>query len=1515
MMDDLSGKVIKSYELRELIGQGGFGAVYRAYQTLVKREVAVKIILPEFANQPDFIRRFEAEAQLVARLEHLHIVPLYDYWREPDSAYLVMRWLRGSSLQESIKRGGPWALEDTARLLEQISAALAAAHRNGVIHRDMKPANILLDEEKNAYLSDFGIAKDLTDSNQPEIEIVGSFAYMSPEQIQQQAITPQTDIYGLGVVLFELLTGERPFATETSSQVIYKHLREPLPSPNDLRPELPDGINDVIQRATDKDPLSRYPNTLAMAAAFRRALGDVSQFAIGSDANPSGDGDLILFVPDGLDTATLSSMLFEISDGEIGNPYKGLRAFQEADVADFFGREALTTRLLGRLVESSSAARFLAVIGPSGSGKSSVVRAGIIPALRRGELPGSERWFVVDMVPGTNPFDNLLSALLSVSILPPFGMAEMLRQDEDGLSKVVNRILPPDEGELLLVIDQFEEVFTQVEDEAERSQFLNSVRAATTAVGSRARVIVTLRADFYDRPLLYSEFGDLIRQRTEIVLPLSPEELERAIVGPAERVGLTVESGLVAAVVADLREEPGALPLLQYALTEVFERRDERKLTLEAYRASGGALGALSRRAEDVYVEMDGTHQQMARQLFLRLVTPGEESDDTRRRIRWAEMLSITDNPDVMQSVLDLFGKYRLLTFDNDPETREPTIEIAHEALIRRWARLRGWLDDTREALQLRRRLTTATEEWLRQNCDLSFLVSGTRLDQFESLASAGTIALSRDEIEFVQASVHRREALQAEEDARRKREAALEKQAKNRLRGLVAIFAAAAVIAAILSAFAFNQRQVAQENFAIAAAERDRANLQSRISKSRELAVRSQAALGSEHLDLALLLGLAAEQTQDTLEARSSLLASVLDTSGMTAILNGHTDRVRAVVFSPDGHTLASIGRDNTLRFWNAATHQPLDGLSAIVLPAPPWSVAYNQTLMATGLDDGSIQLLDAATGERVGDALTGHNGAVYTVTFSSDGLMLASGGEDGTVRLWDATTLQAIGEPLTGHTDAVWGLAFSPDGQTLASGSADGTIRLWNTTNREQIGEPMMGHTNWVMSVAFSPDGRSLASGSADETAILWAKRGDTFALSQVLAGHHGWVRDVAFSTDGSTVATASADKTVMLWDAETGQSEGSPLTGHEDEVWSVAFRPDQHTLASAGADGKIIVWNPNAGSPLAHAVATDGSEVRAVAFLPDGQTLASVQADDTLHLWSTSSPESQSDPIMIPEVVTLAASPTNGWLALGEKSGEIQLWDTANNQPVASPLTGHQDIVLDLAFSPDGSTLASASQDGTVILWDTTTGTMKFPPLTGHETGVSGVAFAPDGRLVAAGGQDGTIRLWDAVAGKLVRELERVHTDQVTAVAFSPDGQMLASGSWDKTIILWDVATGQPLGQPLTGHSDWVLSVAFGSASSLGGGLPLLASASADKTIILWDINAQQPIGQPLSSGSDWIQSLDFNPDGSRLAAGSKDGSIVIWDTTLSAWQERARQVANRDFSDEERAQFGMSDNRLD
>src|SRR5438876_680491 len=480
------------------------------------------------------------------------------------------------------------------------------------------------------------------------------------------------------------------------------------------------------------------------------------------------------------------------------NPYKGLQAFGESDADDFYGREAL----VGELAAAVGAHRLVAVVGPSGIGKSSAVKAGLLPALRNGALPGSDRWVISDMFPGAYPFEELAAAILRVAVERPDDLVEGLARDELGMRRVAKEILPHG-TELVLVVDLFEELFTLTADEETRRAFLDGLTALAGDPRSRVRVVLTLRADFLDHPLRYPEFGELLRAGMVAVAAPSEDELADAIERPAKRVGVRFEPGLVSQIIADIHEQPGALPLLQYALTELFAARTSDMLTLEGYVATGGVVGALGRRAEELYGRLDPCAQATCRQVFLRLVSVDPAAQDTRRRVRRRELRQLDLDADALDEILNRYGERRLLSFDREPLTRTPTVEVAHEAILSQWDRLRSWIEERREDLLLHRRLVEAVEEWQDARRNPEFLPRAGRLIQFEDWARSTDLALSSDEEAFLEQG-------RREEDERNARTA-------RRRRAVLGGFAFAAVVAAMLASLALVGREQARRNAHVA--------------------------------------------------------------------------------------------------------------------------------------------------------------------------------------------------------------------------------------------------------------------------------------------------------------------------------------------------------------------------------------------------------------------------------------------------------------------------------------------------------------------------------------------------------------------------------------------------------------------------------------------------------------------------------------------------------------------------
>lgn len=1459
---------VRGYELRETIGTGAYGVIHRAVQTSVGREVAVKIIRRRYANDPAFIRRFESEAQIIASLEHPHIVPLYDYWRDPEGAYLVMRYVRGGNLLAGLE-SGPWEPGRALKMLEQIAAALSTAHTKGIIHRDIKPANILLDERGNAYLSDFGIAKELA-GDTTKAAFPATPDYVSPEEILNEPLGPASDIYSLGILLYETLTGQKPFAAERPAAIMQKHLQDRVPLLGDTQAALPAHLDAVIQRATAKRPAERYASVEELAMAFRLAL-------------------------QGQDPAGVTAITPPVA---IANPYKGLRSFQEADVHNFFGRQSLVEQLVARLAGS----RFVAVVGPSGSGKSSVVKAGLVPALRKGALPGSEKWFVAEMVPGRYPLEELEKALWPVAVDPPPSLVEPMGRDNHGLLRTVRRILPEEEAAtLLLIIDQFEELFTLVENRRSRHHFIGSLLTALAGADSPLRVVVTLRADFYDRPLQHPVLGGWLKENTEVVLPLSTEESRAAISQPAHRAGVGLDDGLIPAMVADVQDEPGALPLLQYALTELFERRQDGRMTLSTYHDIGGVSGALASRAEEIFNSLDRAGKNAAHQIFLRLVTLGEGVEDTRRRVLRSEVEGMaasriepkiseagSSREPVVKTVLDLFGRYRLLTFDRDPITRSPTVEVAHEALLREWPRLRRWLDEGREDIRLQRLLGAAAAEWRTAGREEGYLLRGARLRHFESWAAGSDLVLTGEEEAYLQASLAAREARKAAAAAQLAREQALEKRSRNRLRYLVGVLAVATGVAMILLLLALNFARKAQQEASVA------------TSRALAAAAVDNLAVDPER---SVLLALTALDTAFTAEAEIALHRAVPEMH-LLRTFTGVVNHAESLAISPDGSRVATDADFGEVIVWETATGEEIHRFSAgrPVVIRVYFSDDGNQILAVDRTSEftPTARLWDSFTGAEL--AAFVHGSLIGDVALSPDGSLVATAGVDAVARVWDVESGQEL-LTLEGHAPAqssgsgllggVANVVFTPDGRRIVTGGADGTVRLWNVEDGQPLAV-LSKHQN-EMFVVPSPDGNRLLTAGWDGKVFIWDISPELAAPELALAlGHEQPAGGAAFSPDGRLVAVGGQDGAVRIWDAASGR-QLMTLAGHTGTVTGLAFTPDGRRLLTVANDRTVKEWDLQPGhQPL---TISDGRP-NEVAYSPDGVLLATLQAGGAIAIRDSGTGSALFTLPGHPGVQTvfLAFSPDGATLASAGWDGALKLWDVATGEVMTT--AGHTDRIWHLAFSPDGGRLATVSDDGSVKIWSTATGKELFA-LPDHERPVQHVAFSPDGsRIATASGCDNRVRIWDAASQDLLMDL--VSESCPLTVDFSPDGNQVAMGRLDGLIGIWDVSGEE--GQRrllLTGHSSFVTRVTYSPDGTR------LASSSFDNTAKVWNLAAAQEwLTLP---ATDIVTRVDFSPDGAVLATAGFDGQVRIWTLELDELVALAKSRLTRDLTEQECQKF--------
>jgi WD40 repeat protein len=775
------------------------------------------------------------------------------------------------------------------------------------------------------------------------------------------------------------------------------------------------------------------------------------------------------------------------------------------------------------------------------------------------------------------------------------------------------------DSRLLLVVDQFEELFTLCRGEAERQAFIkNLILAAAPEAEGPASVLITLRADFYSACAPYPALRDVLASQQEYIGPMGPDELRQAIERPAKLGRWDFALGLVDLILRDAGDEPGTLPLLSHALLETWRNRRGRTLTLESYAEAGRVQGAIATTAEDVFQSLEPDEQALARAVFLRLTELGEGTQDTRRRVALAELMPAAAAGSVagaaMALVLKTLSDARLITAD------EGVVQVAHEALIREWPTLRGWLTEDREGLRLHRRLTEAAQEWELMERDPSGLYRGPRLAQALELTAEHPHDLNPLEQEFVAASRAYAEREAAEREAQRQNEleaarglaeaqrqraeaeagrAAEQAQAAARLRGrnqIISAIGILALLAAVAAGFfglqsarsaasaeaantqSANSLSTAEVAGTEAIKQRDEAVRFSNLARANGLAGQAVSVI-DQNLSLALLLATEAVRANNSGQARASMLLIFKSSPHLLAFLYAHTLPVNGVAFSPDGARLASVGQDNTLRLWDVAARHLID--PPIQVGFSPVAIAYNPdgTTLAVGGQGGNLRLFDAGTAQALAQTFSGHTAAVVSLAFSPDGKTLASGSFDKSVRLWDVAGGLALAQPMT-HTNDVTSVAFSPDGKTLASSSLDGSVRLWDAASGRPLGEPLLGEPQLslqpaVTSVAFSPNGKLLASGSGDSDVLLWNLTGEVPTVSARLSGHTAVVKSVAFSPDGKQLASASTDGTLRLWDVTTGVALGAPLKGHQAVINSVAFRPDGKYLASGSADRTVVLW----------------------------------------------------------------------------------------------------------------------------------------------------------------------------------------------------------------------------------------------------------------------------------------------------------------------------------------------------
>ncbi len=1118
----------------------------------------------------------------------------------------------------------------------------------------------------------------------------------------------------------------------------------------------------------------------------------------------------------------------DYDDAIVVCPFKGLASFEFADARYFSGRE----RLIAALVARAVGAPLLGVVGPSGSGKSSLVKAGLLPALASGVLPSSAAWRRTVIRPGEHP------------------MREIARLDLSGADAIV------------LAVDQFEELFTACQDESERLAFVEALVRTADRQDRAGLVVVALRADYYGRCAAYPALSRLVGANHVLVGPMDGHELRRAIERPAARAGLEVDRDLADAIVADVEGEPGALPLVSSALLELWQRRDGRRLRHETYEATGGVRGAVARLAESAFAELDPTQQRIARRLLLRLAADGPRGEVVRRRIELDELDAEAEGQ--VRAVIELLADARLLTLSAS------SVEVAHEALLREWPRLRGWLEADAQSRRVHHHLAQAATDWEERGRDPADLYRGARLAVAREWLSTHGSELDTTQRAFLDTS-----------------RTAAERQ-QRRLRLALAGAAALLAVAVVGAVVAVHQRSAARHQTETAVAQR--VSLQ---------------ALNEPDLDRSLLLARQGVAVADSAFTRGNLLRAILRSPAATSVIRGEGNPVFALDIDRRGRTLVIGDTQGNVERLDVTTRRVIRRLH---VAGPVTAVRLSpdgSRLAVTHVDDtgtGSLGLFDARTFALVAPTQPEVQLPLVDITspvFSPDSRVLAADVDEEVTSTfdrrdllrWNAHTGQQLGGPLPFTSPAT---QASPDAKALALGGfIDGGERL-------------------------------VSSNAGNDTTVIRDARS-----LRTVRDLHGGGSPVALSADGRFFAVTDATSRVRLLDLRTGRLR--PLGSRAGRAISAAtFTPDSSSLVTANSDATLTIWDAQSGRSM-QIIGPLPAVVGALGISKDGRTAYGADENGAVIAWDLTGRRAPGQPLRVPghrPVAIAVSAPPASAVAVADADSGLQLLDLGSRAPVRQiPVPGGADTV---AVAPDGRTAALGGHDGSVGFADLRTGRLLGMPELSHVNAVREIAFSPDGRWVAT--TDGTVVfLWDARARRHTAAFQGV-TGKATSMSFSRDSRMLivadgrpdGSGALDLLTIprlalirqavspslvqlaasrtgkmifgadragrvwLLNAGTLRPIGAPLLANAN---RFAIDPANRL------LATSSAAGAVQLWDVRSGRRLGGPLPGIGGGPARLAFTANGSALVTLRPDGTGFVWDVRPRSWARRACAIAGR------------------